>query len=159
MNFRKNVVYAAKVLPGATFRALARPVTGPVHLILAVADHFEPAIDPEDGLERVSRSEQERRLEWWREEYPKAADRWRDSDGRPFVHTYFYPTEQYLVAMPTLRCPPHPAIPRKPRKSIRYTSVLCRSKKELRIGEVSTWVWGKCRDYCLLLSKVPCLRP
>lgn len=95
MNFRKNVVYAAKVLPGATFRALARPVTGPVHLILAVADHFEPAIDPEDGLERVSRSEQERRLEWWREEYPKAADRWRDSDGRPFVHTYFYPAEQY----------------------------------------------------------------
>ena len=95
MDFRKNIVYAAKVFPGATFRALARPVTGSVHLILAVADHFEPAIDPEDGLKRVSRNEQERRLEWWREEYPKAADRWRDSEGRPFVHTYFYPAEQY----------------------------------------------------------------
>jgi hypothetical protein len=95
MNFHKNIVYAAKVFPGATLRALSSPVTGPVHLILAVADHFEPAIDPEDGLKRVLRSEQERRLEWWREEYPKAVDRWRDSEGRPFVHTYFYPAEQY----------------------------------------------------------------
>jgi hypothetical protein len=95
MNLRKNIAYAAKVFPGATLRSLARPVTGPVHLILAVADHFEPAIDPEDGQKRVSRSEQERRLEWWRKEYPKAADRWRDCEGRPFVHTYFYPAEQY----------------------------------------------------------------
>src|SRR5258706_8016590 len=95
MNFSKNIVYAARVFPGATLRGLASPVTGPVHLIFAVADHFEPAIDPQDGQKRVSRSEQERRLEWWREEYPKAADRWRDSEGRPFVHTYFYPAEQY----------------------------------------------------------------
>jgi hypothetical protein len=95
MNFRKNIVYAAKVFPGATVRGLAWPVSGPIHLILAVADHFEPAIDPEDGLKRVSRTEQVRRLEWWRQEYPKAADRWRDSEGRPFVHTYFYPAEQY----------------------------------------------------------------
>lgn len=95
MSLRKNIVYAAKVFPGATFRGLASPVAGPVHIILAVADHFEPAIDPEDGLKRVPRSEQERRLEWWREEYPKAVERWRDSEGRPFVHTYFYPAEQY----------------------------------------------------------------
>ena len=95
MNFRKNIAYAAKAFPGAALRGLARPVSGPVHIILAVADHFEPAIDPEDGLKRVSRNEQERRLEWWRAEYPKAADRWRDSQGHPFVHTYFYPAEQY----------------------------------------------------------------
>jgi hypothetical protein len=43
----------------------------------------------------VSRSEQERRLEWWGREYPNTVDRWRDHDGRPFVHTYFYPAEQY----------------------------------------------------------------
>jgi hypothetical protein len=95
MKLSKNIVYAAKVFPDAILRALASPVTGPVHLILAVADHFEPSINPEDGQKRVSRSEQERRLEWWRQEYPKAADRWRDSEGRPFVHTYFYPAEQY----------------------------------------------------------------
>ena len=95
MNFGKKISYARKVLPGGTWRALSAPVREPVHLIMAVADHFEPAIDPSDGQKRVARSEQERRLEWWSREYPKAADRWRDHDGRPFVHTYFYPAEQY----------------------------------------------------------------
>lgn len=95
MDLKKKIAYAAKVFPSATLRALAASVTGPVHLILAVADHFEPAINPEDGQKCVSRREQERRLEWWRDEYPKAVDRWRDSEGRPFVHTYFYPAEQY----------------------------------------------------------------
>jgi hypothetical protein len=95
MSLWKKIAYARKVLPGATWRALSAPVREPVHLILAVADHFEPAIDPEDGRKRVPRSEQERRLEWWSREYPKAVDRWRDHDGRPLVHTYFYPAEQY----------------------------------------------------------------
>jgi hypothetical protein len=62
---------------------------GNVHLIFAVADHFEPAIVPEDGRARAPRSEQERR------EYPKCVERWRDHEGHPFVHTYFYPAEQY----------------------------------------------------------------
>jgi hypothetical protein len=95
MNLRKKIVYARKVLPGGTWRALSAPVREPVHLIMAVADHFEPAIVPEDGQKRVPRSEQERRLAWWSREYPKAAERWRDHEGRPFVHTYFYPAEQY----------------------------------------------------------------
>jgi hypothetical protein len=95
MNLRKTIAYARKVLPGGTWRALSAPVRAPVHLIMAVADHFEPAIVPEDGQKRVPRSEQERRLEWWSREYPKAVERWRDHEGRPFVHTYFYPAEQY----------------------------------------------------------------
>ena len=95
MNLRKTIAYSKKVLPGATWRALSAPVHEPVHLIIAVADHFEPAIDPEGGSKRVPRSEQERRLEWWNREYPKVVDRWRDHEGRPFVHTYFYPAEQY----------------------------------------------------------------
>jgi hypothetical protein len=95
MNLRKNIVYASKVLPAGTWRALGASVDRPVHLMLAVADHFEPSIDPEDGQKRVPRIEQERRLEWWRDQYPRVVDRWRDSDGRPLVHTYFYPAEQY----------------------------------------------------------------
>lgn len=95
MSLGKKLAYARKVLPGGTWRALSAPVREPVHLIMAVADHFEPAIDPEDGRKRVPRPEQERRLEWWSREYPKAADRWRDHEGLPFVHTYFYPAEQY----------------------------------------------------------------
>jgi len=63
--------------------------------MVALADHFEPAIVPGDGMARAPYSEQERRLERWCREYPKIVDRWRDYDGRPFVHTYFYPAEQY----------------------------------------------------------------
>jgi len=96
MSWKKKISYAAKVLPGAMRRGLAALPRGPVHLVIAMADHFEPAIDEKRGGEnRVSRSEQERRLEWWIGEYPKVADRWRDHDGRPLVHSYFYPAEQY----------------------------------------------------------------
>ncbi len=95
MSLRKKISYARKVAWAATWRGLQSPVHSPVHLIFALADHFEPAIDPVDGYQRVPRSEQERRVEWWCREYPKAAERWRDEEGRPFVHTYFYPAEQY----------------------------------------------------------------
>jgi hypothetical protein len=95
MSFKQKIAYARKVLPSATLRTLSPVPRGPVHLVIAMADHFEPAIDPESGLKRVPRSEQERRLEWWSREYPNTVARWRDHDGRPFVHTYFYPAEQY----------------------------------------------------------------
>ena len=95
MRVARKLTYAAKVLPGATWRSLGRMPRGHVHLIMAVADHFEPAIDPAGGLKRMPRPEQERRLLWWTREFPQAVDRWRDPDGRPFAHTYFYPAEQY----------------------------------------------------------------
>ena len=67
-------------------------------LIIALADHFEPAIIPEGGS-RADRDTQENRLERWCQEYPKLVNDWRDSDGRPFRHTYFYPAEQYDAGM------------------------------------------------------------
>ncbi len=66
-----------------------------VHLIVALADHFEPSIIPEDGAARAPSAEQERRLERWCCEYPKIFADYRDAEGHPFVHTYFYPAEQY----------------------------------------------------------------
>jgi hypothetical protein len=95
MSLKRKLVYAGKVLPGATWRALRPAPRGHKHLVIAIADHFEPAIDPKGGTRRMPRAEQERRLQWWTREYPVAADKWRDHDGRPFVHTYFYPAEQY----------------------------------------------------------------
>jgi hypothetical protein len=95
MRLKNQLAYARKILPPATWRALRSPIRGPVHLILALADHFEPSIVPEDGQKRAPRPEQERRLERWAREYPKVVDPWRDHDGRPLVHTYFYPAEQY----------------------------------------------------------------
>jgi hypothetical protein len=68
--------------------------TGRPDLIVGLADHFEPAIVPGLGA-RAGRDEQEKRLERWCQEYPKLVNDWRDSDGQPFRHTYFYPAEQY----------------------------------------------------------------
>jgi hypothetical protein len=95
MRLKGQLAYARKVLSSATWRALNPHARGPVHLILALADHFEPSILPEGGQKRAPRPEQERRLDWWTREYPKLVDVHRDHDGRPFVHTYFYPAEQY----------------------------------------------------------------
>src|SRR6267154_1312195 len=60
-----------------------------VHLLLCVADHFEPrwggACD-EVAAARVGR---------WLEEYPRLFGRFQDADGRPPRHTFFYPIDQY----------------------------------------------------------------
>ncbi len=95
MSLRNKLGYAKKVLPGrhlgcAEHSCARRGASDP-----GSDGPFEPAIDPLDGYKRVPRSEQERRLEWWIHRIPKVVDRWRDQDGHPFVHTYFYPAEQY----------------------------------------------------------------
>lgn len=93
---RRKLAYGVKIFPSYAWQRLTRHVPqGRIHLILALADHFEPAIVPGDGQARASRQEQGQRLERWCREYPKVVDPWRDSDGRAFVHTYFYPAEQY----------------------------------------------------------------
>jgi hypothetical protein len=83
-------------LPAYGWQRLVRrpPSGGLVHLIIAAADHFEPSILPEDPMRYADRDEQERRVERWCREYPRAVERWRDADGQPFRHTYFYPAEQ-----------------------------------------------------------------
>jgi len=63
MGLVNKLAYARKVLPGAMWRGLRSSVAGPVHLIFVLADHFEPAIDAQDGRKRVSRFEQERRVD------------------------------------------------------------------------------------------------
>jgi hypothetical protein len=96
MDLGRKISYSAKVLPSYAWQRLTRSAPkGKVHLVIALADHFEPAIVPYDGKARVPYDEQERRLEQWCNEYPKAISAWRDHDGYAFVHTYFYPAEQY----------------------------------------------------------------
>ena len=66
----------------------------PVHLLIALADHFEPAIQPGSPGTFADSKEQLRRLEKWCRKYPEAVESWPDDEGRPFRHTYFYPAEQ-----------------------------------------------------------------
>jgi len=92
----QKISYAGRCLPGYCWQRLTRGrPPQQVHVMIALADHFEPAIVPNDGAARTPYAEQERRLERWCREYPKLFSEFHDADGRPFVHTYFYPAEQY----------------------------------------------------------------
>jgi hypothetical protein len=84
-------------LPSVMWQRLSRPMPEGrrIHLIIAVADHFEPAIVPEDASRFADISEQQARLNRWVQQYPAVVGTWRDSDGFPLRHTYFYPAEQY----------------------------------------------------------------
>lgn len=97
MNPWSKIFHSFRWLPSYGWQRLVRRPSSirPVHLLFAVADHFEPAIVPGQPAAFAPRDEQEQRLERWCREYPRAMDPWRDADGRPFRHTYFYPAEQY----------------------------------------------------------------
>jgi hypothetical protein len=67
-----------------------RPKSGePVHVILCIADHFEPKSS------RISPQQAEDRIARWVNHYPRAFGDFRDSDGRSPRHTFFYPIEEY----------------------------------------------------------------
>jgi hypothetical protein len=62
-----------------------------VHLLLCVADHFEPrygGAGPGQARARVRR---------WVEDYPRQFGAFGDSDGRRPRHSFFYPAEEYAA--------------------------------------------------------------
>jgi parallel beta-helix repeat protein len=60
-----------------------------VHLLLCIADHFEPQNGEPSADVALSR------VQRWQREYPANLGMFRDSDGRPPRHSFFYPLEQY----------------------------------------------------------------
>jgi len=64
----------------------------PTHLLLCIADHYEPCLG-KPGTEVA-----QARANRWLKEYPERLGRFRDSDGRPPRHTFFYPIEEYVPA-------------------------------------------------------------
>ncbi|HTU22587.1 MAG TPA: hypothetical protein VMG10_31400 [Gemmataceae bacterium] len=60
-----------------------------VHLLLCIADHYEP--EQYCPSAEVSRA----RVRRWVKDYPRQFGRFRDSDGRTPRHTFFFPIEQY----------------------------------------------------------------
>ncbi len=70
-------------------RATSRPYRGHRHLLFALCDHFEPF------WRQPPRAVAEARLSAWRQGYPRLAGRFRDADGRPPRHSFFFPAEQY----------------------------------------------------------------
>jgi hypothetical protein len=93
---KRRLNYVLKTLPPYLWQRCTRPApSGNVHLIIAVADHFEPSSLPGDYAGYAPREVQESRVEFWCREYPRAFAEFRDHDGERFTHTYFYPAEQY----------------------------------------------------------------
>lgn len=80
-----------KWLPGylASIARRPRAGAGPRHLFFCVADHFEPG--GRGATPAVARATIAR----WVESYPRLAAEFRDSLGRPPMHTFFYPAEEY----------------------------------------------------------------
>lgn len=64
---------------------------GPIHIVVCVTDHFEP------GWRRADLATQRARVQRWVQGYPPLARRHRDSTGRPYQHTFFYPAEEYVA--------------------------------------------------------------
>lgn len=60
----------------------------PKHVMLAVCDHFEPlhASDKKGAIERIG---------IWQERFPQLIEPFKDCDGHPPKHSFFYPIEQY----------------------------------------------------------------
>ncbi len=70
-------------------RALTQTFAGPRHLLFTLCDHHEPlwgGASLEQGLARVRT---------WAEGYPALVPGFRDADGRPPRHSFFFPGDQY----------------------------------------------------------------
>lgn len=61
----------------------------PVHMLLAICDHYEPKRG--NAPIEIAR----KRVQQWVDEYPRIFSRFRDSDGLPPQHTFFYPADEY----------------------------------------------------------------
>ncbi|HVS34509.1 MAG TPA: hypothetical protein VMS17_02940 [Gemmataceae bacterium] len=60
-----------------------------IHLLLCIADHYEPKQNRPAAA--ISRS----RVQRWVRDYPRQFAWFRDADGRPPRHSFFYPAEEY----------------------------------------------------------------
>lgn len=59
------------------------------HLLFCFVDHFEPR------WKAPSYELESQRVQRWRDGYPRLCEGHRDADGRPPVHSFFYPEEEY----------------------------------------------------------------
>lgn len=59
------------------------------HLLFCFVDHYEPQWLKPDYATEV------KRVARWRQDYPKLCAPHKDADGRPPVHSFFYPEEEY----------------------------------------------------------------
>ncbi len=80
-------------LPYYFAREIGRTLRGervaPKHVYFCVCDHFEPYWNG------ANTTQARKRIQRWLDEYPKIADKYRDSDGKILKWSFFYPEEEY----------------------------------------------------------------
>jgi hypothetical protein len=73
----------------AARQTLEKAAIGARHLLFALCDHFEPL------WKRPTAEVARARVQRWVEGYPRLAADFRDADGRPPRHSFFFPGEEY----------------------------------------------------------------
>jgi hypothetical protein len=81
--------WAARTAAARAGAAVRAPFAGPRHLLFAFCDHFEPLWRTDDRARGAAR------VAAWHQRYPALAARFRDADGRPPRHSFFFPGEDY----------------------------------------------------------------
>lgn len=74
---------------GQRFRARRLPAEG-LDVFICIADHFEPHVGG------VTDAAADARVGAWVDRYANVLGGFRDSGGRPPLHTFFYPIDQYV---------------------------------------------------------------
>jgi hypothetical protein len=74
-----------------TGRRRPRRSAEPTHLLLCIADHYEPCWGNPPASVAQARADR------WVKQYPERLGHFRDSDGRPPRHTFFYPIDEYVA--------------------------------------------------------------
>ena len=82
---RKMQYWVLSDIKRGLFRFFKPKPKGPIHIMFAFVDHFEP------GNAGASLEEQKTRVHDWIEQYPKLAGKHQDSDGICPQHTFFFP--------------------------------------------------------------------
>src|SRR5947209_7070018 len=70
-------------------RRRIRDTNQEIHALLCIADHYEPRHGPVDPAQAMAR------VHAWLHDYPRLLGHFRDVDGKPPRHTFFYPLEEY----------------------------------------------------------------
>jgi hypothetical protein len=68
------------------------PPSSPYDVLISVCDHYEP------GNGGAANDLADQRVANWVEKYPRLFGAFKDSDGRPPRHSFFYPIEMYRPA-------------------------------------------------------------
>lgn len=93
MNFLNKIKATSNWLPYYLARDLKMkflvPHVKPKHVYFCICDHFEPYWNGAD------KATARKRVQTWINEWPKVADKYRDSDGEMLKYNFFYPEEVY----------------------------------------------------------------